>query len=87
MWFNLAAAQGNTVARRNRDTVEKQLTREQIADAQRLSIDWKEYREAIRTNPSDARLHFNVASVLFSLRRYEEALLNAGHFIDRWRLP
>jgi TPR repeat protein len=40
-WFNLAAAQGNASAKTNRDIVEKKMTREQIAEAQRRSAAWK----------------------------------------------
>ena len=42
MWFNLAAAQGNEDAQRNKDRAERQMTREQIAEAQRLSTEWTE---------------------------------------------
>ena len=40
-WFNLAAAQGQENAGGNRDITEKQMTREQIAEAQRRSATWK----------------------------------------------
>ena len=42
MWFNLAAAQGNVVAVRNRDNVAEQMTREQLAEAQRRAREWFE---------------------------------------------
>ena len=42
MWFNLSAAQGNEAARDNKDIAEQQMTREQIAEAQRLSREWLE---------------------------------------------
>lgn len=41
MWFNLAAAQGNRMASENSDMTEKRMTREQIAEAQRLLREWK----------------------------------------------
>ncbi len=41
MWFNLAAAQGNGGAIIFRDTLGKNLTLEQIAEAQRLSREFK----------------------------------------------
>jgi len=41
MWFNLAAAQGNDNAQKNRDLISKRMTREQIARAQRLAQEWK----------------------------------------------
>ena len=40
MWSNLAAAQGNFPAGLRRDRLEEQMTREQIAEAQRLSREW-----------------------------------------------
>ena len=41
MWFNLAAAQGNTIADRFlKDTGDK-MTPEQIAEAQKLAREWK----------------------------------------------
>ena len=47
MWFNLAAAQGNLNAQSDKDILlggygEQQMTREQIAEAQRLSREWLE---------------------------------------------
>jgi hypothetical protein len=41
MWLNLAAAKGNASARINLDNLEKEMTREQIAEAQRLAREWK----------------------------------------------
>jgi TPR repeat protein len=40
-WFNLAAAQGNKEAAYQRDNTAGQMTPAQIADAQRLSAEWK----------------------------------------------
>jgi hypothetical protein len=40
-WWNLAAAQGHEKAKTSRDIVEKKMTREQIAEAQRRSAAWK----------------------------------------------
>ena len=42
LWFNLSAAQGNETARSNKDIIEQQMTRGQIAEAQRLSREWIE---------------------------------------------
>ena len=42
MWYNLSAAQGNETARSNKDEIEQRMTREQIAEAQRLSREWIE---------------------------------------------
>ena len=41
MWFNLAAAQGDEIPRKNRDAVAERMTSEQIAEAQRLAREWK----------------------------------------------
>jgi hypothetical protein len=40
MWFNLAAAQGHLDAPELKNLIEEQMTREQIAEAQRLSREW-----------------------------------------------
>jgi TPR repeat protein len=42
MWSNLGAAQGNESAQSNKDAVGRLMTREQIAEAQRLSREWLE---------------------------------------------
>ena len=42
MWWNLTAAQGNETAQSNKGRLERQMTREQIAEAQRLSREWLE---------------------------------------------
>jgi TPR repeat protein len=42
MWFNLTAAQGHETAQGNKDAVEQRMTREQIAEGQRLSREWIE---------------------------------------------
>jgi TPR repeat protein len=41
MWRNLAAAQGFKGAKTNRNTIEKMMTPAQIAEAQKLSREWK----------------------------------------------
>jgi hypothetical protein len=42
MWYNLAAAQGHEIAQENKDRAESRMTREQIAEGQRLSTEWLE---------------------------------------------
>ena len=42
MWYNRAAAQKNEIAQENKDIIEQRMTREQIAEAQRLSREWLE---------------------------------------------
>ena len=42
MWYNLAAAQGNEIAQENKDIIEERMTREQIAEGQRLTREWIE---------------------------------------------
>ena len=44
MWFNIASANGLENARKNRDIVAKQLTPNQMADAQKLA------RECVKKN-------------------------------------
>lgn len=41
IWYNLAAAQGDEVAAQFRDDLAEQMTRDQIAEAQRLAREWK----------------------------------------------
>jgi len=41
MWLNLAAAQGNAQAARNRDLAAAKMTSDQIAQAQALAAAWK----------------------------------------------
>jgi TPR repeat protein len=41
MWANLAVASGNEDAIKMREYLEKKMTAEQVAEAQRLSRDWK----------------------------------------------
>ena len=40
-WWNLAAASGNENAAERRESIAKKMTPEQIAEAQRLSREWK----------------------------------------------
>ena len=47
MWFNLSAAQGHGSAQESRNIIEGRMTREQIAEAERLSREW------IETHPQD----------------------------------
>ena len=42
VWCNLAAARGGDLAQKLKDTIAQQMTREQIAEAQRLSREWIE---------------------------------------------
>jgi len=41
MWFSLVAGQGIEPAKTNRDSIEKLMTANEIAEAQRLSREWK----------------------------------------------
>jgi len=40
MWFNLAAAEGDKAAAEGREAIAKEMSQEQIAEAQRLSREW-----------------------------------------------
>ena len=46
-WLSIAAAQGNELAKENKDIVTERMTRAQIAEAQKLS---REYWEAYGPN-------------------------------------
>ena len=41
MWLNLSAAQGDETTIANKDVMRKLMTPEQVAEAQRLSSEWK----------------------------------------------
>jgi hypothetical protein len=41
MWFDLAAEQGDSEAQRDKDKVAREMTKSQIAEAQRLAKQWK----------------------------------------------
>lgn len=41
MWSNLAAAQGTSLAAQFRDAVANEMTRDQIAEAQRMTREWR----------------------------------------------
>lgn len=53
MWFNLAAAQGNQLAGKNRDIVSRRMNPEQIAEAQRLTREWKPGQHTESSSPTD----------------------------------
>ena len=40
MWYNLAVAQGHGIAKKNKGIISEEMTREQIAEAQKLSREW-----------------------------------------------
>jgi TPR repeat protein len=40
-WWNLAGAQGHTIARKNMELIANYMTKEQIADAQRMAREWQ----------------------------------------------
>lgn len=40
-WFNLAAAQGIEIAKKNKEIIAGRMLKAQIAEAQRLSAEWK----------------------------------------------
>ena len=42
MWYDLAADEGSEIAQDNKNAIEQRMTREQIAEAQRLSREWLE---------------------------------------------
>jgi TPR repeat protein len=44
MWFDLSGAQGHVSAQESKDIIEQLMSRAQIAEAQRLSREWRESR-------------------------------------------
>ena len=42
MWFNLASAQGLDTAKISKDIIAKRMTKEQVAEGQKLSREWQE---------------------------------------------
>ncbi len=48
MWLNLAASQGNQDAAEARESLTKDMTREQVAEAQRLAREWKQRKQGTR---------------------------------------
>ncbi len=45
MWWNIAAAQGDKVAQKNRDLAARHMTSDQIAEAERWAREWKPVAE------------------------------------------
>ena len=45
MWLNLAAAQGTEEAKRNKEIISEKMTKEQIAEGQKLSREWLAKRQ------------------------------------------
>ena len=52
MWYNLSAAHGETRSAEARDTLAKQMTPAQIAEAQRLAREWRPTEERSRNTTS-----------------------------------
>ena len=55
-WGSLAAAQGNEKARENLHIIERTMTREQIAEAQRLAATFYARSETVSTQPTTPRI-------------------------------
>jgi len=45
MWFNLSSAQGDEVYKLSKEELTKSMTREQIAEGQKMSREWLQERE------------------------------------------
>ncbi len=53
MWFNIAAANGHKIAARNRDDVRKEMTAQDVSQAQALA------RECIQKNTKRVEIYCN----------------------------
>jgi len=42
MWFNIASANGNKLGPSNRDMMAKEMTSQQISEAQKMAREWME---------------------------------------------
>lgn len=60
LWFNLAATQGEDDARSRRDIIQRMMTADQLAEAQRLARDWQPGQGSRETEPT-ARDSFSSA--------------------------
>lgn len=80
MWFNLAAAKGNERAARNREIVAFRMSSEQLAEAQRLTREWKPGRHtesaAIAGSPSSGALEKALAGTAFFVSKKGHLLTN-----------
>ena len=47
MWFNLSSVQGNKAGIIQKDAVTKRMTKEQIAEGQKLSLEWQEKKKKV----------------------------------------
>ena len=64
MWWNLSAAQGHKDAKNNKDIICKDMTREQIAEAQKMSREWlanNQQLSALADYSSSLRLRIDAA--------------------------
>ena len=64
MWWNLAAAQGGEDAKSNKGIISKRMTKEQIAEAQKLSREWlanNQQLSALADYSSSLRLRIDAA--------------------------
>lgn len=46
MWLNIASAAGNAEAKKGREAIEGQMTRDEISEGQKLSREWKPTKPA-----------------------------------------
>ena len=80
MWFNLAAAQGNEQAARNREVAALRMSSEQIAEAQRLTREWKpgQHTESATDpgSPSNGALEKALAGTAFFVSKQGHLLTN-----------
>jgi len=63
MWYNLAAANGSDIGKKNREEIERTMTPQQISEAQRLTREWR----PITRNPYRASTS-NLGGTTFDVR-------------------
>ena len=52
MWANLAAVSGNEIAKKQRSDLKEKMSKEQVAEAQRLCRDWRPSNTTQNTQPA-----------------------------------
>lgn len=65
MWLNLSAAQGNKTASEDRDITAKKMTPEQLAEAQKLTREWKSQGSSVSKLSSQIKIPLQLSGGVF----------------------